>query len=263
MLFLVSSFLFGLAAVALLVLWQSKYPAIKGRFAEELVYRELLNLPDEYHIFNDLFFESNGRSTQIDHVVVSPYGVFVIETKGYRGGIIGDESTKYWTQAICWYKSRFYNPVLQNEGHARCVRHLLKPLGDIPIIPLVVFDNEAALKVGVRQRIVINRRELAATIMTYREATISEETRQMVIKTLNDNLVYADKEKMAEHIRSVQAKACEAGSRPQWGICPKCGSKLVRRNGPYGNFLGCSNYPLCRYTAGGIECSLSDKEETI
>ncbi|HEX75478.1 MAG TPA: hypothetical protein G4O12_02715 [Dehalococcoidia bacterium] len=30
--------------------------------------------------------------------------------------------------------------------------------------------------------------------------------------------------------------------------CPKCGGLLVRRNGKYGRFLGCSNYPKCRYT---------------
>ena len=30
--------------------------------------------------------------------------------------------------------------------------------------------------------------------------------------------------------------------------CPYCGGKLVQRKGPYGNFLGCSNYPECKYT---------------
>ncbi len=30
-------------------------------------------------------------------------------------------------------------------------------------------------------------------------------------------------------------------------ICPKCGSKLVERNGKYGKFIGCSNYPNCHY----------------
>lgn len=30
-------------------------------------------------------------------------------------------------------------------------------------------------------------------------------------------------------------------------ICPKCGSKLVKRKGKYGNFIGCSGYPNCNY----------------
>lgn len=32
------------------------------------------------------------------------------------------------------------------------------------------------------------------------------------------------------------------------GICPRCGGELVRRNGKYGEFIGCSNFPRCRYT---------------
>ena len=66
-----------------------KMPMWKGKYSEKLVHKEMLQLPDEYVIFNDLLFESNGRSTQIDHIVVSPYGVFVIETKGYKGWILG------------------------------------------------------------------------------------------------------------------------------------------------------------------------------
>ena len=52
----------------------------KGKYSEKLVHKKMLQLPDEYTIFNDFLFESNGHSTQIDHIVVSPYGVFVIET---------------------------------------------------------------------------------------------------------------------------------------------------------------------------------------
>ena len=50
----------------------------KGKYSERLVHKKMLQLSDEYTIFNNLLFESNGRSTQIDHIVVSPYGVFVI-----------------------------------------------------------------------------------------------------------------------------------------------------------------------------------------
>lgn len=31
-------------------------------------------------------------------------------------------------------------------------------------------------------------------------------------------------------------------------LCPRCGSELRRRNGRYGEFLGCSGFPACRYT---------------
>lgn len=55
----------------------------KGKIAEKMVHHKLMQLPEEYHVIDDVLFMSNGRSTQIDHIVVSPYAVFVIETKGY------------------------------------------------------------------------------------------------------------------------------------------------------------------------------------
>ena len=121
----------------------------KGKYSERLVHKKMLQLSDEYTIFNNLLFESNGRSTQIDHIVVSPYGVFVIETKGYKGWILGGENSEYWTQVICKSKHKFYNPIKQNEGHVRFLRHLFKCPVDFPFIPIVVFNNSAELKVHV------------------------------------------------------------------------------------------------------------------
>lgn len=110
--------------VVLVIFIKLKMPIWKGKYSEKLVYNKISELSDEYFIFNDLLFESNGRSTQIDHIIVSPYGVFVIETKGYKGWILGGENSEYWTQII--YKSRhqFYNPIKQNEGHVRFLRYL-------------------------------------------------------------------------------------------------------------------------------------------
>ena len=106
---------------ALVIFIKLKMPMWKGKYSEKLVCDKISELPDEYFIFNDLLFDSNGRSTQIDHVVVSPYGVFVIETKGYKGWILGGENSEYWTQTIYKSKHQFYNPIKQNEGHVRCL----------------------------------------------------------------------------------------------------------------------------------------------
>ena len=93
------------------------------------VFSILLQLPDEYTIINDLMLSTEKGTTQIDHVVVSRYGVFVIETKNYQGEIYGDDNRKEWTQMIVndvtytkrWWKTytyvtknHFYNPVKQS-----------------------------------------------------------------------------------------------------------------------------------------------------
>lgn len=54
-----------------------------GAGGERLVGSILARLPDEFHVFNSLSFYAGD----VDHVVVGPTGVFVIETKNYAGTI--------------------------------------------------------------------------------------------------------------------------------------------------------------------------------
>jgi ssDNA-binding Zn-finger/Zn-ribbon topoisomerase 1 len=46
-----------------------------------------------------------------------------------------------------------------------------------------------------------------------------------------------------EHLANIKKTQKELDK----GICPRCGGKLVERNGQYGRFLGCSNYPKCKF----------------
>lgn len=47
------------------------------------------------------------------------------------------------------------------------------------------------------------------------------------------------KNKIDKKIASIKTKG---------GVCPKCGGELIMRDGKYGSFIGCSNFPKCRYT---------------
>ena len=112
----------------------------KGKRGEMRVSSILSRLPEEYTILDDLVFRTEKGTTQIDHVVVSKYGVFAIETKNYRGEIYGDDNRKKWTQLIVtevtytkkWWKTytyvtknQFYNPVKQSVGHAFKIKEML------------------------------------------------------------------------------------------------------------------------------------------
>ena len=130
----------------------------------------------------------------------------------------------------------------------RFLRHILHESTSIPIIPIVVFNNEAELKVNVQHHIVVNRYYLTDAIMRYRDIVMNEETRLRIIKTLNNYLVYADKEKKAQHIDNIYVRENRTSRLLNNGICPECGGHLVQRNRRYGSFYGCSNYPKCRYT---------------
>ena len=132
----------------------------KGKRGEMRVFSILSQLPDEYTILNDLVFKTDKGTTQIDHVVVSKYGVFAIETKNYRGEIYGDDKRQDWTQLIVtevtyakkWWKTytyvtknHFYNPVKQSLGHAFRIKELLTEFPYVKIVHIVVFTGDAVL----------------------------------------------------------------------------------------------------------------------
>ena len=91
----------------------------KGKRGEKRVYNILSkSLPDGFIVLNDIYLpSSDGATTQIDHIVVSQYGVFVVETKNYSGWIFANARDDEWTQVIYRRKSRFQNPLRQNYRH--------------------------------------------------------------------------------------------------------------------------------------------------
>lgn len=99
-----------------------KSPKVKGWMGERSVRKALDRLePANYRAFHDLYLprpDGNG-TTQVDHAVVSRFGVFVIETKNYEGWIFGSERQRQWTQQIYRRKNRFQNPLHQNLLHCK------------------------------------------------------------------------------------------------------------------------------------------------
>ncbi len=119
---------------------------------EKTISRKLYS-PDsiQYKSLNNLVLPSKGNTnvTQIDHVIISNYGIFVIETKSYKGWIFGNVNQEYWTQVIFRYKKRFYSPLRQNFTHIKAIEDLLgRSRLKAPIISLVVFPYADKLKIS-------------------------------------------------------------------------------------------------------------------
>ncbi len=84
---------------------------IKGSIGEAKVNTRLNFLGKEYIVLKDILINSsNGYTSQIDELVLSEYGIFVIETKNYKGWIFGNEKTENWTQVI--YKENILLEIL-------------------------------------------------------------------------------------------------------------------------------------------------------
>ena len=103
-------------------------PSFKGWMGEWMICRGLNQLDTQvYRQFHDLYLpRPDGQgSTQLDHVVVSKFGIFVIETKNYKGWIFGSEKQRQWTQQIYRTKNRFQNPLHQNHLHVKALTQFL------------------------------------------------------------------------------------------------------------------------------------------
>lgn len=114
--------------------------AVRGEQGENLVrFYHLNTLPtDEYRTYNGFYVPTrNGGVTEVDHVVVSRYGVFVIETKAWTGRIDGDENDDKWRVGNPDDPHERGNPIRQNGAHVAALSNFL----DLPrdLLRSVVF----------------------------------------------------------------------------------------------------------------------------
>jgi len=130
--------------IACAIVKTSWFKGRTGEFIINLVIKLLLN-KDTYRLVRDVTLPTDDGTTQIDHVIVSRYGIFVIETKNMNGAIYGTEHQKQWTQAFGPRKHKFMNPLHQNYKHTATLAELL----DLPhekMISIVMFIGDAKLK---------------------------------------------------------------------------------------------------------------------
>ena len=215
-------------------------PKILGWFGEHWAKCELKKLPkDKYKIINNLFININNTTHQIDHVVVSIYGIFVIETKQYNGYITGSKYDYKWIRHTRGKKYEYTNPIRQNYGHVKSIAELLNidegNLYNLVYIPskhvkLNIKHDGELLRPGYLYKTIIETTE--EKLPNYEE---------IYNKLLSYNIT--DKNAVKAHITNIREEHKSDSNR-----CPKCGGELVLRQGKYGSFYGCSNYPKCKYT---------------
>lgn len=133
---------------------KAKLPALRGCTGEYVVAGILNRLPpEEYFVVNDVYLPITGGTTQIDHVVVSRFGIFVIETKNYSGWIFGSADAKMWTQTIYRQRHTFQNPIRQNYRHICALAENLGLPRDV-FCGVVVFLGEAEFKSGMPEGVI-------------------------------------------------------------------------------------------------------------
>jgi len=110
-------------------------------------------LSKTYNIFDDVVLEVRpGEFIQLDHIVICPAGVFVLETKTWSGSIIcNHRGCRMWQGRHLVRLDG--NPVLQNERHIRLLHEWMQTA--VPevrmdreyLYPIVVFKKLEKLRV--------------------------------------------------------------------------------------------------------------------
>lgn len=207
-----------------------------GKYGEYLVNKTIGESKINSYVFYNYKIEERNSSHQIDEIVVNKRGVFVIETKNMGGTIYGYRDQREWKQYKKQEVKSFFNPILQNKTHIYALKKILPR--NVDIKSLVVFIDSNIENVRADDVILLN--ELNAKLNAGEEVLTNEQALMIAYRIETNRSNISDE----EHVKNVK----ENQWRIQNGICPNCGGQLVVKEGKYGQFYGCSNYPKCKFT---------------
>lgn len=210
----------------------------RGEKGEKKVQDILNKIKEKHVVFNDVTFinKNSEMSHQIDHILVHPHGIFVIETKNYYGEILYDNN--HWIRRIDNRIEKLSDPLKQNKSHAVTLYKALK--GRCETIPVVVFVRNNAPYMGDEN--VINLDDLILFIDSYPyKHKYKEETIEKIAAEIRKNIKDISKEEHLENIGFLKAVRIELQKEKEYaitqGVCPRCGHKMKIR----GNNFTCIN----------------------
>lgn len=256
-----------------------------GIIGEDNILFELKNSGMDMVVLHDICIETqDGLTAQIDYIVITPKLNFIIECKNMIGNVeINAKGNFIRTYEFKGkrIKEGIYSPITQNERHMAIIKEkrseskgrlmsmitrsnfesVYKPLVVLANPKTLVYDRYAPKEVKNK---VIRADQLTATIRKMQsESKNYSWSRKDMLEFAEEILQYNREEHkdyirkyevlMADMDKTVKDSASATENIPQAmnkkeETCPQCQGKLVVRNGKFGKFIGCSNYPKCRYT---------------
>lgn len=165
-----------------------------------------------YKVINDIYLPLYDKTTQVDHILIGFFGILVVETKNVSGEVYGDPKKKDWLHIMGkkekQRKHNLYNPLLQNQTHIDCIRHLLgqENIYNINIESLIVFSSKKVQLFIPKKLPVITFKKLKKYIRHPR----FEKDNDIDVPKLYDALMkykVTDKKLLSEHNSNVKKMA--------------------------------------------------------
>ena len=202
----------------------------------------------DYHPIRNVTLPTENGTTQIDHIIVSKYGLFVIETKNMKGWIFGNPNQPTWTQKIYKHTSRFQNPLRQNYKHVKTLETFLG-LTESNIHSVIVFVGDCSFKTEMPENVIY-----ASKFIKYiKSKNVSLFTATEIQNIITSIETKRWKPSLTTHFNHVKHVKSIVEEKKSIKSCPLCGYSMILRESKKGTqigrkFWGCSQYPKCRGT---------------
>jgi restriction system protein len=158
-----------------------------------------------HHLLNNVTLRTDDGTTQVDHVLVSRSGVFVLESKHYTGWLFANAGSPQWTQVLYKNHYKFQNPIHQNRKHVSTVAKLLNFLESDQIHSVVVFTGDATFKTE-RPAGVVSLSELEAYLRTFDAEVLSENRLQFCVGRLECHRMALTRQTDVEHVAHLRRR---------------------------------------------------------
>lgn len=213
------------------------------------------NLMTDMLVLHDVLIDgADGYTSQIDLVLIGYKGVCVVEVKMYdEAKIYGDGKKTKWYYYKRGRKYEIYSPMAQNKKHVKYLREFLKEFDNIPIFSVVtvICDDYKVSNIDEDNTVVCNSlpaMDRAIKRLSDNKPTVFNDFQR---KRIYNYIKYNQKDGKTvreEHKQNVISYKESLDKMKDEKNCPYCKKTLVLRNGKYGEFYGCPNYPKCKYT---------------
>lgn len=230
------------------------FKGVLGEWQVNLLINYFLDKND-YHLIKNVTLPTliDGKeqgTTQIDHIIVSKYGIFVVETKNMKGWIFGSVNQKQWTQQIFKHKSKFQNPLHQNYKHVKTLEALLPIESNIKsdcVFSVIIFIGASTFKTKMPENVTFARDGIEY-IKSKTDIVFNIKEVISIVEKIESGRLERGFKTNRQHVKHVKEIVKE---KPDTKSCSKCGDNMVLRKATKGknagnDFWGCSAFPQCR-----------------
>jgi len=227
----------------------------KGEAGERKAVRMLRRSFDDDHftILSDLILPAFRGTTQIDAVVISRYGLWVIEVKNFDGWLFASPTDKQWTQVLYKERNSFQNPLHQNYKHLKAIE-AVTGVHHRGMKNIVLFVGSAKFKTEQPSGVYRGFKELYRSLKNETHLRFTDPDVRRIVKALQDADGANEKSATKNHIQTLREDHKPARVNGEAPNCPRCGSimalRTARKTGDI--FWGCSRFPACKGTRRGI-----------